>query len=162
MNDLSAALVRDDQAALVMAERAGLVIPPLYEVTSHATGVNVQRLMMGFVVFDFVKEAPAGFLIMVPSADLRDYEIIAEGGWRVNGARRLFRMIFDEMGQARVSTRCLAGNERNIRVLTRMGFREEGRRRMPGGPDHILFGMTREECRLLKLKEDAHGCAQAA
>ncbi|AUG78253.1 hypothetical protein CFP65_3459 [Kitasatospora sp. MMS16-BH015] len=42
-------------------------------------------------------------------------------------------------------------NERAVRAFTRLGFREEGRRRQAVQPagryhDRVLFGLLREEC----------------
>lgn len=151
-------LVRDDEGGIALAERSGWIAPPMFERIDGKMGVHFRRMVMGWVVFDHGKNLPVGWVMLAPSWDLQDYELSADGGWKVNGARKLFRWLFEDMKQTRVSARCRPDNARHVRVLKRFGFVEEGRRVLP---DHeqILFRMTREECRLINSKEAHHGSA---
>lgn len=153
-------LVRDDVRAVKMADDLNLAVPPLYEVIADGVQTTFRRMVMGYLIVTRDDATPRGFVLLVPSSDMQDCEIISHGGWQLHGAKTLFRMIFGEMKQPRVSARCLASNKKNIRALKMFGFVEEGRKRCPDG-EHILFGMLREECRLLG-KEPPHGIAEAA
>lgn len=151
-------LVRDDAAAIAMAQRAGLVVPPIFEKIETPLGVSFRLCAIGWRVSNGAQDV--GFVVIFSSVDGEDYEIMADGGWSIQPMRELFRMIFEDMGQVRVSARCKADNTRNIRALHAMGFVEEGRKRLPDG-DVITFGMIRKECRLLK-KGEADGSVQNA
>lgn len=139
-------LHRDDNAALTMARAMGKALPPVFEEIRDETGTHLRRAACGYLVKTESGEA-RGYVLIAASDDGEDWEIHAEGGWCISGARSLFRDIFST--QARISARCRADNTRNIRVLERMGFKQEGRKRLTGG-DVIFFGMLREECRFLK------------
>lgn len=141
-------LVRDDEGARRIIEGLGFFIPPLFEVKRLGMTVTAKSMFVGWRVVDPDGRAH-GAVVLSASSDGEDYELIADGGWNVNGARKLFRMIFDDMGQSRVSARCRASNARNIKVLKLFGFVEEGRKRLPDG-DIVTFGMLKSECRLLK------------
>lgn len=138
-------LVRNDAEALALVKASGAAAPSVF-VEDERGGLT--RAVSGYVVQDERGEA-RGYLLLASSDDGEDYEIHANGGWCLSGARDFFRWLFGEAGQVRVSARCKAVNERNIRVLQRMGFKQEGRKRLPDG-DVIFFGMFREECRFLK------------
>lgn len=138
-------LVRDDAGAIEIARQRGVVVPPLFEEVRDALGTQFRRMAMGWVVTG-PDRAPRGYVILFASADGEDWEIMADGGWCISGARELFRFIFTQ--QHRVSARCKAVNFRNIRALQRMGFVIEGRKRLVDG-DVINFGMLRDECRLI-------------
>ncbi len=138
-------LVRDDAGSFEIARQRGVVVPPIFEEIRTATGTEFRRMAMGWLVVA-PDHMPRGYVILFASADGEDWEIMADGGWCLSGARELFRLVFAQ--QARVSARCKAINKRNIRVLQRMGFVIEGRKRLDGG-DIINFGMFRDECRLL-------------
>lgn len=144
---MSAVMVRDDIRAKQIAADRGIVVPPIYEVAADNTGCAVRQMFMGWVVRD--GETERGFVIIFSSIDGEDWEIMADGGWSVKEARRLFRMIFNEANQPRVSARCKSDNMRNISALLRMGFQVEGRKRLPDG-EIVMLGMMRDECKLLK------------
>jgi RimJ/RimL family protein N-acetyltransferase len=152
----AAYLHRDDGMAIELADKAGWIVPPFFERIDSATGTTFRRMVIGFVIRKPDDATPLGFVLLVPSVDGTDHEIIAENGWRLFGARDLFRAIFSSMKQERVTVRVLASNVRNIRVLEKFGFRIEGRKRLASG-DIISMGMLREECRF--LKENDHGRA---
>ncbi|WP_395293516.1 GNAT family N-acetyltransferase [Kitasatospora hibisci] len=64
--------------------------------------------------------------------------------------RLLVDHLFGAYGLNRLELDTWSGNERAVRAFTRLGFREEGRRRaaaLVGGVRHdrVLFGMLREE-----------------
>lgn len=124
--------VRDDAAARAHLEHSGLSVPSPFA---------------GWLCMDRTG-AVRGAVGLFSSQDGEDCEMAIVGGWSLNGARALFRQVFGVLGHDRISARCLASNVRNIRVLERIGFCIEGRKRLRDG-DHILFGMFREECRLL-------------
>ncbi len=69
-------------------------------------------MAMGFVVREVVGGKVRGFVLIVPSSDLKDYEIIADGGWCVGAARKLFGILFDDLKMPRVSARCDARHHR--------------------------------------------------
>jgi len=140
-------MVRDDEGAAQLANARGVVIPPIYEEMRSVTGTHFRRCFIGWRVTDGEKDH--GYVILFSSVDGEDYEIMADGGWTMREARSLFRMIFNDMNQPRVSARCKAENTKNISALQRMGFVIEGRKRLTGG-DIINLGMIREECRFLK------------
>lgn len=142
-------LVRDDDGAARLASERGVVVPPIYEKIETPLGTSFRQMAMGWLVVPACGGAPRGYVILFSSADGEDWEIMADGGWCLSGARTLFRFIFDESGQSRVSARCLLKNGRNIRALLRMGFKVEGRKRLLGG-DVVSLGMFRDECVLLK------------
>lgn len=142
-------LVRDDAGALAMARAKGLTIPPMFERIDGPLGTQFRVMAMGFRIVATKDGADRGFVVIVPSSDMNDYEIISEGGWCVPGARKLFAILFGDMKLPRVSARCDARNHRNIRVLRMMGFEIEGRRRLTDRTD-VMFGMLASECRLLK------------
>jgi hypothetical protein len=141
-------MVRDDAGAMMLARQAGLTIPPMFERLDGPLGTTFRAMVMGWRVEEVESGRERGFIVAVPSSDMEDWEIIAEGGWCVNGARKLFHDLFRVRGLPRVSARCNAENARNIRVLTLMGFVEEGRRRLHDRTE-VLFGMLAGECRLL-------------
>lgn len=124
--------VRDDHAARLVLEGHGLA---------------VHEPFAGWLCVDRTGMA-RGACGIFSSQDGEDVEMVMHGGWSLSGARALFREVFGRLGHERISARCLASNIRNIRVLERIGFRQEGRKRLRDG-DHIHFGMFREECRLL-------------
>lgn len=142
---MNTTLVRDDAGAFEIAQQRGVFVPPMFEEIRTTTGTEFRRMAMGWRVVD-ATNVDRGYVILFASADGEDWEIMADGGWCLSGARALFRFIFSQ--QARVSARCKAMNERNIRLLQRMGFVIEGRKRLDDG-DIINFGMLRDECRLL-------------
>lgn len=144
-------MIRDDAGAKALASARGVVVPPLYELIPSPLGMEARQMFMGWRVASVSKGADLGFVILFASVDGEDWEIMAEGGWGADVAARLFRFIFVAKGHARVSARCKATNARNVRALKRIGFVEEGRKRLPEG-DVILFGMTRDECRLLNRR----------
>lgn len=146
-------MIRDDEGAAAVAASRGVVIPPVFEESRSALGTHYRRMMMGWRVAD---EAGAnhGYVVLFASVDGEDWEIMADGGWTLREARGLFRFIFDQCKQIRVSARCKAANARNLRALQRMGFCVEGRKRLPDG-DILNLGMLREECRFLKGAIDA-------
>ena len=140
-------MIRDDEGAARVANARGVVVPPIYEEIRTAAGLMFRKMFIGWRVTDGARDH--GYVILFASADGEDYEIMADGGWTLREARKLFRDIFDNMKQTRVSARCKASNVKNIRALKAMGFIEEGRKRILDG-DVILLGMTRDECRFLK------------
>lgn len=140
-------MIRDDVGAARIAAARGVVIPPIYEEIRDETGLHLRKQFCGWRVTD--GEHDHGYVILFSSADGEDFEIMADGGWTLREARALFLMIFEQMGQDRVSARCKADNTKNIRVLKAMGFVEEGRKRLSDG-DVVLLGMLARECRFLK------------
>jgi hypothetical protein len=140
-------IIRNDELAFALAKARGVVVPPIFEEVRTETRVEFRRMAMGWVVAN-KSGGPRGYVILFASADGEDWELMADGGWCVSAAREVFRFVFGQ-GQTRVSARCKATNARNLRVLQRMGFAIEGRKRLPDG-DIINLGMLREECRLLK------------
>lgn len=144
---MSGIMIRDDARALELAAARGVVVPPMFEEVREATGTTFRRMFMGWRVSEGEKDR--GYVILIPSVDGEDWEIMADGGWSIREARRLFRWIFGEAGMKRVSARCKSTNLKNIRVLESMGFVREGLKRL-SDCDVISFGMFREECRFLK------------
>lgn len=144
-------MIRDDHGAKELATLRGVVVPPLYEIIASPCGVEARQMFMGWRVVSKQADCLCGYVLLVSSADGEDWEIMAEGGWAPDVAGELFRFIFVESAQSRVSARCKADNRRNIAVLKRMGFREEGRKRLSDG-DVILLGMLRDECRMLNRR----------
>jgi predicted site-specific integrase-resolvase len=108
-------------------------------------------MVMGWRIVEVDGEVERGFVLAIPSIDGQDIEIISDGGWCVNGARKLFAILFGEMRQIRVSARCDARSDRNMRVLRAMGFVEEGRKRLSDRTE-VLFGMFASECRILNRR----------
>lgn len=147
-------LHRDDNAALALAKRLGKAVPQVFEEIRDEAGTHFRRAVCGYLVKD-EGGGVRGYVLLAGSDDGEDWEIHAEGGWCVSAMRELFRVIFIDGQQPRVSARCKASNSRNIRALERMGFRREGRKRL-GDDDTIHFGMLREECRFLKGGADGH------
>jgi hypothetical protein len=145
-------IVRDDYRAKTYLLSKGIHIPPVYEVSSDATAIMMRQCYMGWVVVPRDAEEkdriPCGAVVLSSSADGEDWEMIAEGGWYATGAKQMFSYIFNDRKQERVSARCKASNKRNIKVLERFGFVQEGVKRLSGG-DVILFGMTKNECKML-------------
>lgn len=144
-------MVRDDEAAKTIVEANGIYIPPMYEIIASKTGVNFRQMFMGWVIAEKETNNAKGAIVLFSSSDGEDYEIMSFGGWNLPGARNLFKIIFDDMRQSRVTARCKAANEKNIRILAMFGFKPEGRKRLPDG-DVIMFGMQRSECKLLETK----------
>lgn len=141
-------LTRNDNAALALAKSKGKAVPPVFEEIRDEAGTHFRRAVCGYLVTSEQAEV-RGYVLIAASDDGEDWEIHAEGGWCVSAMRELFRMIFIDGQQLRVSARCKASNTRNIRALERMGFKQEGRKRLDGD-DTIQFGMLRKECRFLK------------
>lgn len=144
-------LIRDDAGALAMARARGLTIPPMFERLDGPLGTTFRAMVMGWRIAEVVSGEDRGFVVIVPSSDLEDYEIISEGGWCVNGARKLFAILFGDMRLPRVSARCDARNLRNIKALRMMGFEIEGRRRLSDRVE-VMFGMFAKECRILNRR----------
>lgn len=118
----------------------------------NARGIHVPIIDMlpniGWTVID-PNGVQRGGVVLFPSIDGEDFEMIADGGWTVPSARLIFDAVFNQLDQYRLTARCLSSNIKNIRVLQRMGFKIEGQKRCCDG-NFVLFGMMREECRLLK------------
>lgn len=73
-------------------------------------------------------------------------------GYATEAVRRLLEHLFDERGLHRVAAECDARNERSARLLTRLGFRQEGHRvrstwAKGEWTDDLLFGLLAEEWR---------------
>jgi hypothetical protein len=103
----------------------------------------------GWTVHEPDIATPRGAVMLFPSVDGEDVEMLADGGWTAPSARRVFDGVFNRFGHDRLTARCPAKSAKNIRVLQRMGFKIEGIKRCPGG-DIVLLGMLKSECRLLK------------
>ncbi|WP_194283001.1 GNAT family N-acetyltransferase [Saccharothrix syringae] len=73
-------------------------------------------------------------------------------GYATEAVRRVLEHLFDERGLYRVGAECDARNERSARLLTRLGFRQEGHRVRSTWikgewTDDLLFGLLAEEWR---------------
>jgi aminoglycoside 6'-N-acetyltransferase len=74
-------------------------------------------------------------------------------GYATEAVRRVIGHLFDDQGLHRVSAECDARNLRSARLLRRVGFRPEGRRRantwIKGEwTDDLLFGLLADEWRM--------------
>lgn len=78
---------------------------------------------------------------------------------RIQDLQRLFHWFFDDMKLSRMTARIAPDNERSIKVAKKLGFQQEGRIRkgLDGERDALVFGLLREDCKLLKDegKQDA-------
>lgn len=104
---------------------------------------------VGWSVIDCQTLNQCGAVVLFPSVDGEDVEMLADGGWTVPSASRVMSEVFGRFGHNRLSARCPAASRKNIRVLQRIGFRIEGIKRCAGG-DIVMLGMLKSECRLLK------------
>lgn len=73
-------------------------------------------------------------------------------GYATEAVRRVLAHLFDERGLHRVAAECDARNERSARLLTRLGFRQEGHRvrstwAKGEWTDDLLFGLLGTEWR---------------
>ncbi|MCE6993609.1 GNAT family N-acetyltransferase [Saccharothrix sp. S26] len=73
-------------------------------------------------------------------------------GYAAEAVRRVLAHLFEVRGLHRVSAECDARNERSARLLTRVGFRQEGHRVQSTWlkgewTDDLLFGLLAEEWR---------------
>ncbi|MFC6090662.1 GNAT family N-acetyltransferase [Saccharothrix lopnurensis] len=73
-------------------------------------------------------------------------------GYATEAVRRLLEHLFDERGLHRVAAECDARNGPSARLLTRLGFRQEGHRvrstwAKGEWTDDLLFGLLAEEWR---------------
>jgi aminoglycoside 6'-N-acetyltransferase len=73
-------------------------------------------------------------------------------GYAVEAVRRVLTYLFEVRGLHRVSAECDARNERSARLLTRLGFRQEGHRVLSTWAkgewtDDLLFGLLATEWR---------------
>lgn len=76
---------------------------------------------------------------------------VGRGCWSPRVIRDLARYAFGRLGCRRVTARTATSNETAIKALTRLGFRREGvAREWFDGEDAILFGLLRDEQRILK------------
>lgn len=103
----------------------------------------------GWTVHRHRSSPPCGAVVLFPSPDGEDVEMIADGGWTVPSAKRVFDGVFTRFQHDRLTARCPISSRKNIRVLQRMGFKVEGVKRCKDG-DIALLGMLKNECRLLR------------
>lgn len=103
----------------------------------------------GWTVHKAESRSPCGAVMIFPSTDGEDVEMMADGGWTVPSAKRVFDAVFNRFRHDRLTARCMASNARNVRVLQKMGFKIEGIKRCQDG-GIVLFGMLKSECRLLR------------
>lgn len=73
-------------------------------------------------------------------------------GYATEAVQRMVRHLFTDRGLHRVSAECDARNERSAKLLTRLGFRQEGHRVEHSWikgewTDDLLFGMLAEDFR---------------
>jgi RimJ/RimL family protein N-acetyltransferase len=126
---------QEDDTARIIAERSGLaVIPPF----------------AGLVVRN--ERGDAHGAVILSHFDGEDCEIQCVGHdyWTAGTVRKVFRYALDALNCKRVSARTVASNERCIAAMEAIGFRREGvKRKAHEGEDVVMFGMLREECRLL-------------
>ena len=80
---------------------------------------------------------------------------------RIQDLKRLFHWFFDDMGLVRMTARIAPDNERSINIAKKLGFQQEGiiRKGLDGKRDVILFGLLREDCKLLVTPKAADGRA---
>ena len=83
-----------------------------------------------------------------------DLTIMAFEPWKISDVRDLARYVFVQLDCKRATCITLATNEKAINRLISMGFKREGlmRERFPQG-DAIVFGLTRNEQKILRLKK---------
>lgn len=128
-------LEQDDLTARVILEAEGLAVVPPF---------------VGLVVRD--GSGAARGAAAVSHFDGEDCEVQCSGHayWTPGTVRAVFRYAFDGLSARRVSSRCLASNARCIAAMEAIGFRREGvKRKAHEGEDVVMFGMLRDECRLL-------------
>ncbi|MFF3088302.1 GNAT family N-acetyltransferase [Streptomyces nojiriensis] len=135
-------------------------------VTAEAVGLGFETMLRlsprESAVFTVEDLADGRVIGMADYRDLDPYDGVATLGvtigerelWgRGHGSdalRLLTGHLFGAYGLSRLELDTWSGNERAVRAFTRLGFREEGRRRsavLVGGKryDRVLFGMLREE-----------------
>lgn len=104
---------------------------------------------VGWAVIDCNTLNQCGSVVLFPSVDGEDVEMIADGGWTAPSARNIFDAVFCRFDHPRLTARCPVASTKNIRILQRMGFRIEGIKRCSSG-NVVMLGMLKSECRLLK------------
>lgn len=127
-------LVQNDERARRRLEAEGLAVVPPFS---------------GLLVMDGEVERGA---VVVSHFDGEDCEIqcCGSGYWSAGTVREVFRYAFDALKCRRVSARALSDNSRCLAAMKAIGFRQEGvKRRAVDGKDVIMFGMLRDECRVL-------------
>lgn len=140
--------------------------PMFGPVTAEAVGLGFDTMLRlspresaVFTVEDLTSGTPIG---MADYRDLDPYVGVATlgitigerefwgGGYGSEAVRLIAGHLFGAYGLNRLELDTWSGNERAVRAFTRLGFREEGRRRsavLVEGKryDRVLFGMLREE-----------------
>ena len=73
-------------------------------------------------------------------------------GLAAEAARAVLRLGFDELGLHRITATCIAGNDRSVRLLTRLGMRQEahlvhGLLFKGAWQDQLVFGLLDDQWR---------------
>ncbi len=86
--------------------------------------------------------------------------IVAETGKQWMTRRFLFAVFdyaFRQLGVRRITVPVVATNTQSLRFVKHLGWKEEGRLRRGSkdGSDIVVFGMLKEECRFLRMRDES-------
>lgn len=83
-----------------------------------------------------------------------DLTVAGRGAFGIREVRMVARYIFEQLGVQRITAVIRPDNYRALRTLVSLGFKSEGvLRRRYKDCDGLLFGITREEQRAIRLKD---------
>jgi RimJ/RimL family protein N-acetyltransferase len=82
-----------------------------------------------------------------------DLTVAGYGAFGIREVRTIARYIFEQLGCQRITAVIRPDNYKVLYTLVQLGFKQEGRlRRRYKDCDGLLFGITREEQRAIRLK----------
>lgn len=125
------------------------------EIVYRATG---QRLVPPFVglVLQRGQLVTGAIVLNCYTGENIEMSAVLHGNMSIAQARAVARYAFEQLGCVRMSARIRADDEKSRRILTMIGFVREGiERRGYRGQDAHLFGLLREECRLLRATHES-------
>jgi len=120
--------------------------PHIDSFPSHCIGIGVDRggYLEGGVVIELKTDFDAYVTVYAPIGKIWSRKIVEQ----------VFGFIFKGLGVVRITAEAAKGNKRSRRLIAGLGFRQEGckRKGYDGKQDKIIYGMTKEECRWIKVK----------
>ncbi len=131
-------IVQDDILAARILRQNGVAVVPPY---SGLVGYDGDGRVRGAIIVSHFDGTDAELSI-----------VGAPGFCTPKSAREVMRYLFDALACRRVSSRTLRSNREARRGLKTLGFRQEGVKRdgIDRRSDVMLYGMLRDECRILR------------
>lgn len=120
-------------------------------IISETLGVNLSPPFVGLCIMND-ENTPYGVVVFNDFTGANvEMTGVGRGCWSPRVIRDLARYAFGQLGCRRVTARTAVSNEKAIKALTRLGFKREGiARQWFDGEDAVLFGLLRDEQRILK------------